>query len=124
MRLLLVAALSAALISVPLSSLTAKTPDTWDGLYLVQDKSHGTVYLLPGVDFRKYSKVMLDPTEVAFRKDWQKGAGFGQRIGSAQMRRILDEAGVKFGKSLTAALQKRGYVVVQQPGDDVLRIWP
>src|SRR6185369_11422410 len=28
------------------------------------------VYLLPGADFRAYNKVMLDPTELAFKKNW------------------------------------------------------
>ena len=29
-------------------------------------------YVAPGADFRPYTKVMLDPPEVAFKKDWMR----------------------------------------------------
>jgi hypothetical protein len=50
----------------------AKPPATWDNLVLVKSKKFQRVYLAPGADFRPYTKVMLDPTEVAFQKNWVK----------------------------------------------------
>ena len=41
-----------------------------DGLVRVKSKRLDVVYLQPGADFRSYTKVMLDPTEVAFAKNW------------------------------------------------------
>src|SRR4051794_19727407 len=46
--------------------------DNWDGLVKVKSKRLELVYLAPGADFRGYTKVMIDPTEVAFRKNWQR----------------------------------------------------
>jgi hypothetical protein len=43
-------------------------PDTWDGLVEVKPKRMDAAYLLPGADFRSYTKVMIDPSEVAFRE--------------------------------------------------------
>src|SRR6478736_6971568 len=50
----------------------AKAPTTWDGLVQVPSKRLDHVYLQPGADFRGYTKVMLDPAEVAFEKNWQR----------------------------------------------------
>jgi hypothetical protein len=44
-------------------------PTTWDHLVRVESKNFGSVFVLPGADFRPYTKVMLDPTEVAFDKN-------------------------------------------------------
>src|SRR5436190_1305918 len=52
------------------AALAAKPPATWDGLTLVKSKRFDAVYLAPDADFSSYRKVMLDPTEVAFRKNW------------------------------------------------------
>ena len=52
------------------AAFAEEPPTTWDGLVRVESKKLRLVYLRPGADFRAYSKVMLDPTEVAFRKNW------------------------------------------------------
>ena len=120
MRLLFSAALAASLLAAPAH---AKMPDTWDGLYRVKSKSADAVYLLPGVNFGTYSKIMLDPTEVSFEKNWQRDQPMGsRRLSSAEMRKVLDEASAKFGSNLAAVLAKHGYTIVDQPGDDVLRL--
>src|SRR3954467_4252421 len=59
------------LAAAPLApALAAKPPTEWDGLVRVKSKRLKYVYLLPGADFREYRRVMLDPTELAFRKNW------------------------------------------------------
>ena len=45
-------------------------PDNWDGLVRVKPKRMDAAYVAPGTDFRAYTKVMFDPAEVAFKKDW------------------------------------------------------
>lgn len=63
------AAIASAILLAGVAA-AAKPPSTWDGLVLVGSKRLDLVYLQPGADFRGYSKVMLDPTEVAFHKNW------------------------------------------------------
>lgn len=108
-------------------ALAAKAPATWDDLVLVQSKKLQRVYLLPGADFRGYTKVMLDPTEVAFRKNWVRDYNSSQRNLGAQLNekdaeRIKQEVSTGFGDIFTKAYSAAGYQVVQSPGPDVLRV--
>ena len=85
------------------------------------------VYVLPGADFRPYTKVMLDPTEVAFKKDWQRDynnttRGLNQRITNNDVEKMLETARDGFTDILTKAFQDAGYQIVTTPGDDVLRV--
>lgn len=106
-------------------AFSAKTPDTWDGLLHVPSKKMGAVYLQPSADFRTYTKVMLDPVEIAFRKNWERdhdSLSATGRISNEQAQRILDEAKTGFQKLFVEAYQKAGYQVVEQSGPGVLRL--
>jgi hypothetical protein len=105
----------------------AKPPATWDDLVLVQSKKFQRVYLLPDADFRPYTKVMLDPTEVAFRKNWVKdynstAVGLSRRIDDQQAQKIIDQVRKGFGDIFAKAYAKAGITVVQAPGPDVLLV--
>ena len=84
------------------------------------------VYVLPGADFRPYTKVMLDKTEVAFRKDWQKNMNdtrsVSRKIDDDEAAKIMAAASSNFTDVWTKALNKAGYQVVTTPGPDVLRL--
>ena len=54
------------------AALAEKAPETWDGLVEVKSKKFDAAYLASGADFRPYTKIMVDPTQVAFQKDWLK----------------------------------------------------
>lgn len=110
------------------SALAAKAPTTWDNLVRVPSKRIKYVYLAPGADFRGYNKVMLDPTEVAFEKNWQRDynrnttAGLSARVSDADMQKAIAQ-GVKASNDIFAkAFTEAGYPVVDAPGPDVLRI--
>ncbi|HET9694756.1 MAG TPA: hypothetical protein VFP48_10230, partial [Steroidobacteraceae bacterium] len=49
-----------------------KPPESWDGLVEVKAKRLDVAFLAPGADFRPYTKLMVDPTQAAFDKDWMK----------------------------------------------------
>ena len=120
-----IAALAVVLSSWSLSA--ARPPDTWDGLLLVKSRRLENVYLLPDADFRGYGKAMLDPTEVAFRKNWQRehnrtARGLSGRVNDRQAREMLDEAQRRFDRIFTEAFREAGYEIVTQPGEDVLRV--
>lgn len=124
-RRLLAVTVALALIGAP--ALAAKAPDTWDGLTRVKSKNADAVYLLPGADFKPYTKVMIDPTEVAFAKNWQRDynnatVGLSNRISDEQAQRILEAARTGFDRVFREEYEKAGYQVVTSPGADVLRV--
>ncbi len=100
---------------------------TWDNLVQVPAKNLQAVYLLPGADFRGYTKIMLDPTEVDFVKGWVKqvnqnfGFAYG-RTDDQDAKDIAKEVRKGFDKVFTEAFTKAGWQVVAQPGPDVLRL--
>ena len=54
-------------------------------------------YVAPGADFRTYTKVMLDPGEVAFKKDWMRdvndsSAGVSKDVTDEDAQKILAAA--------------------------------
>ena len=109
------------------TGVAAKAPDTWDGLVQVKSKKFDLVYLQPGADFRGYVKVMIDPTEVAFQKNWQRdynrtSRSLSGRISDSEVQDALSK-GVKAATEIfTEAWTKGGYAVVDAPGPDVLRV--
>lgn len=108
-------------------ALAAKAPTTWDNLVQVPSKKIKLVYLAPGADFRGYTKVMLDPTEVAFRKDFKRDyndetVGLANRLTDDDITRMTGEVRTGFETIFTESYAKAGYQVVTAPGPDVLRL--
>lgn len=109
------------------TAIADEAPTSWDGLVEVKAKKMDAVFLLPGADFRGYTKVMIDPTEVAFRKDWlkqmnQQSSGASRRITQEDAAKIMEAARSNFDDIFQEAFQKSGYAVVTTPGPDVLRV--
>ena len=104
----------------------ARPPASWDGLTRIDSKRFDSVYLLPGADFRGYTKVMLDPTEVAFEKNWLRdynnNATFGARLSESEAQRMLGEVAKGFEEEFRAAFAKSSYPITDTPGADVLRV--
>jgi hypothetical protein len=121
------AILPAVALAGATSALAAKAPAEWDGLVRVKSKRLDNVYLLPGADFRAYTKVMLDTTEIAFHKDWQREynrtkRALTSRISSQDVERVIVEGGKAATDIFAKAFASGGYPVVTAPGPDVLRI--
>ena len=105
----------------------ASTPESWDGLVRVKSKTFQLVYLQPGADFRGYTKVMIDPTEVAFRKNWAKDynsgiRGVGGRVSDADVEKATQQGAAAATDIFSSAFTKAGYSVVKDAGPDVLRV--
>ena len=118
-----------SLLMLPASALLAAegAPATWDDLQLVKSSKYSRLYLLPGADFQPYSKIMLDPTEASFRKDWvrnynQSSRELSRRISDDDVNRVIQQVSSNFGDIFAEEYQKAGYQVVQTPGPDVLRV--
>lgn len=121
------AALLMALTSPSSPVSGARPPDNIEGLYKVPSKRFDTVYLLPGADFRPYTKVMFDTPEVAFKKNWQRDynsnvVGTDRRISDQDAQKILDAARTGLVDVFSKAYTAGGYQVVTSPGPDVLRL--
>jgi len=119
--------LGAAVLLLALGSAAASdAPESWDGLVQVKPKRMDAAYLLPGADFRQYTKLMIDPTQVAFQKDWQKRINdsrrLSDRVDDEQAQKILAAARTNFDDVFVEEFTKAGYTIVKQPGPDVLRV--
>jgi hypothetical protein len=104
-----------------------QAPESWDGLVEVKSKRMDAAFLMPGADFRSYSKVMIDPTQVAFQKDWmktinQQHRSVSGRVTDADAAKILEAARTNFDDVFAEGFTKAGYEVVKTPGPDVLRV--
>ena len=126
-RRLIATGVLAFLLGVAPVAMAAKAPATWDGLSQVKAKRFDAAYVLPGVDFRVYRKVMLDPTEVAFQKNWirdynSRSTGLSQRISEADGQKALEAVRTGFEEVFRKAYAEAGYEVVSTPGPDVLRL--
>jgi len=121
------ATLSGLALSAAAPALAAKPPAEWDGLVKVKAKKFELVYLRPGADFRGYTKVILDPTEIAFQKNWQRdynsdAATLGGRLSDKDVAAMADEGRKGAAQILQKAYAEGGYPVVAEAGPDVLRV--
>lgn len=93
---------------------------TDDGLELVKDSRLDLVYRRPGVDMTGYTRLMLDPVEVAFKKQWTQDF---RRVSNHDRERIRNELAQEFRDIFVEELQTKGsYQIVDKPGPDVLRV--
>jgi uncharacterized protein DUF3313 len=125
-RLLVTAVFASALLSLGGSAI-GKPPATWDGLVQVKSKRLDLVYLQPGADFHGYTKVIVEPTEVAFAKNWQRDynrstASLSSRISDSDVQDAISSGVKEATEIFTQAWAKGGYQVVAAPGPDVLRV--
>ena len=101
-------------------------PAPYEDLVQVKSKKLDAVYLLPGADFRGYTKIMIDPVQVSFRKDWLKGTnrsrGVSRRIDDKDAQEIAQAARSGFEEVFSAAFKAKQYEVVTSPAPDVLRL--
>jgi Protein of unknown function (DUF3313) len=105
----------------------ADAPESWDGLVRVKGKKFQLVYLQPGADFRGYTKVMVDPTEVAFRKNWARDyntsiRGASGRVSDADVEKTTQQGAAAATDIFADAFTKAGYTIVKDAGPDVLRV--
>ena len=114
-----------SLIASPVSA--AKPPVEWDGLRQVASKRMDLVYLQPGADFRGYSKVIVEPTEVSFHKDWRRTYNsstreLSGRVSENDIQDAISKGVAAASDIFTESWKKGGYAISDQPGPDVLRV--
>jgi hypothetical protein len=112
-----------AMLAAPLA---AQDQGSWDGLIEVKASKFDDAFLLPGADFRGYEKVILDPVEVAFRKDWMRNMNdtrsLNRRVSAEDAQKILDTVKVDTRDVFAKAFEKDGVQIADAPGEKVLRV--
>lgn len=104
--------------------------DSWDGLQKVPSKTLDEAWLLPGADFGGYRKVLLEPIEVSFRRNWERDINRSSppsarpRVTAEEAERIRQWMGEDFSTVLKKDLADAGFDLVGEPGPDVLRLKP
>ncbi|MBV8684905.1 MAG: DUF3313 domain-containing protein [Caulobacteraceae bacterium] len=92
----------------------------------VPSKKLKFVYLAPDADFRPYTKVMIDPTEVAFDQKWLRNyndtAAMEGQLTANDIREAVTEGVKRASDIFDKAFTDGGYPVVTAPGPDVLRV--
>jgi hypothetical protein len=104
-----------------LTAIAAEPPATTpEGLERVENSRLDLVYRRPGVDMTGYTKIMLDPVEVAFMKQWTQDF---RQVSKSDRERIRSELAKEFQAIFIEELQtKGGYQIVDAPGENVLRV--
>lgn len=91
-----------------------------DGLKLSSSKNVALIYIREGATLAGYRKVMLDPVQVAFDKNWSRNR---RDIDADERERIRTDLAEEFREVFTEELQKgSGYEVVTDAAPDVLRV--
>ncbi len=128
-RLLAVALLASGLCAAP--ALTAGTKKDFeeatsaDGLQKISVRGIDLAYVRPGVSFKGYTKVMIDPVNVAFRKDFSpQRPGSYARLSTDELNGIRHDVGRIVQDEFAKELTKGAYVLVTAPGPDVLQVHP
>ena len=122
----MMAGLALALLAAT-PALADKPPQSWDGLELTKKKGLDLVYVRPNVEFKAYQDVSIDGLEVAFDKNWDPNdsvRGTSRRMSTADIEKIRTDMATEFRKVFVEELGKGGYAVVDQAGENTLRVSP
>lgn len=119
--------LAGGLLAVSTPLLAQATEDNWEGLVRVKSDKIELVYLAPEADFRPYTQVLLDPSEMAMQKNWlrdqrRESSSLGGQATERDIVRALDQGRKQFDSYFAEAFTKAGFTIATAPGPDVVRI--
>lgn len=78
------------------------------------------LYVAPGASLSSYNKLLIDPVDVAFERDWKQRH---PEVDSEDAAKVRGRVSAGFSDVFTHELAKNGtYTVVYQPGPGVLRV--
>lgn len=104
----------------------ADAPKEWDGLVQRPSKNVDLLYVRPDASLAGYKRVLLEPLQVAFDKNWDPNRSRvgANRLTEADFEKIKKALAEEFAKVTESELAKSGYVLVKEPGDEVLAVQP
>jgi len=98
-----------------------------EGLVPVQSRNLDKFYVRPNADLAGYNKVLIDPVQVEFSKNWWGSVNdprYVPRIRPEDAQRIANETTANVGGIVADAFKARGYEIATAPGAGVLRVTP
>jgi Protein of unknown function (DUF3313) len=112
-------------LGIAATAMAAKEPPqtTEDGLELRKSKKVDLLYVRPGASLAGYTKIMMDPVQVAFSKSWDPrdyGGTFGLK--TSDVERIRDGVGELARETFIKVLGAGGYPEVKSADAGVLRM--
>jgi hypothetical protein len=120
--MVLLGLLSGTFVGVHADDLASNSVPNDEGLVAIKITGIDHVYARPGANLSGYDKIMLDPVEVSFRKDWKPDRAGGP-ITIEERQTIREGLAKIFRQELTKEIQRSGgYPVVTTAAPDVLRI--
>jgi hypothetical protein len=118
--------LAAAILGLAsVAAAAAEPPKNWDGLEYRKVKGLDAVYLRPGVEFKAYRSLVLDPVQVAFDKNWDPNRdtrSLSGRLSADDMQKIREDMASEFRRIFGEQLAAAGYDVVAKPLEDTLQV--
>jgi beta-galactosidase GanA len=95
-----------------------------DGLEKIKVKGIDLAYSRPGASLAGYNKLIIDPVEVAFRKDWDPNrTGSRMKLDAKEREDIRTGVAQVVQEEFAKEIGKGGtYQVVTEAGPDVLRL--
>lgn len=119
--------LAGALLVASAPLLAQATDDNWEGLVRVKSDKIELVYLAPEADFRPYTQVLLDPSEMAMQKNWLRdqrrdSSSLGGQATERDIVRALERGSKEFDGYFAEAFTKAGFTIATAPGPDAVRI--
>ena len=98
------------------------------GLVPVKSRVLDEVYLRAGPDTVGYRKVLIDPVQVALRKNWLKDLnstrGPSRWVSPSDAEEIVQMAAASMARMVADEFAAKGYEIVNAPGAGVLRVTP
>lgn len=96
-----------------------------EGLEPIDVPGLDAVFARPGANLAPYKRILLDPVEVAFSKEWKPDLpGSNLPLSEEDREKIRKDLAELATQTFKEVLQKGGYPIVAEPGPDVLRIVP
>ena len=122
--LLTIALISSSLVGCSTTGSGVALPDTTEeGLKKVNVKGIDAAYVRPGSTLGNYKRILLDPVQVSFSKDWKPDkTGSYLPLSQEDRERIRKDLAELFVTTATEVLEKGGYPVVTESAPDVLRV--
>ena len=109
------------------ATTTQAAPTSWDGLERRDVKGIDQVYVRPNFKFPHYKKVIIDPVQVSFSKNWDPNSGtvsLSRRLDADDIQKIKDALAKLLRERFTRELTAGGYQVTEVAADDTIRVTP
>ncbi len=100
-------------------------PEEWDGLVLRPGTRLSAIFVKPDAEIVAYRNVLLDPVQVSFARNWDPNRGgrsSASRLNADDLAAIKTDLAELFRETFRAELARGGYLLVDEPGPDTLRV--